>query len=160
MPARSEEPMVELMFVRCPVTVLPEVLRHIQTTRSGIVASGQMPEPNGTRSEQTQDSHVDSIPTQYRLWWQGLQDQAKLLVKVIAQHAPAYNWDELRDETGMSGREVSGHLSSGGHQLRRVRAIGYDLPEVIQRDWNGRRYLIDPEVAGYILRLAQEDQED
>ncbi len=158
-------PLVHTLIISAPAQAFPIVVQEIP----GLIAKLQglglqtivpaIPSVDDTTSKTPHQDDVESISTPLRLWVQGLREQARPLVKLIAQHAPSYSWGALRKAVGLTGREVSGRLSSGGHQTRRVRALGYDFADPIQRDWQGGRYLMDPATAEQILQLLAQEGE-
>ncbi len=142
----------EEISYRGALSHLPEVLDRFGFERRPSPQEEAPQVPPATVDDQDDDR---ALREGLRHLWRGLQPRAKPIVKALATHAPAVGFETMQDEMGLSGQEIGGRLSSLGHQLRRVRGMGYDLPDVIQRDYNGRRYLIHREAAAIILQMAE-----
>lgn len=91
-----------------------------------------------------------------RKWAKFLTEDAQEVIRYIAANAPEVHWDDAAAHLGaakglsgpVSGAELGGTMSSGGHARKRLRGAPTSQP--LDRDHSERIYVIDERVAAIL----------
>jgi hypothetical protein len=85
-------------------------------------------------------------------WFEQWQPMAQEIVRFIVSDPPHLDFDSIERQFNLSGKIISGHMSSPGHVIAKL--FGRDgRPNPIGRDYNRRRYVLS-EHAVEVLRYV------
>jgi hypothetical protein len=86
-------------------------------------------------------------------WFEQWQPMAQEIVRFIVSDPPQLEFDSIERHFKLSGKIISGHMSSPGHVITRL--FGRDgRPHPIGRDYNRRRYTLSDQAIDVLRYVA------
>lgn len=118
-------------------------------------ASATQPQKDDAAAEEGRDPQARWSWGDVERIWERVTPNCRTALATIARLGPTPKFDDVARELGVSTVTLGRHLTSLGHALRWLEGLD-GKPVFLDRDYRGRRFLIDPAVAGLVLRAVEE----